>query len=118
MAKKILVIDDDEGILEGFRAILESAGYEVETSPDVEVLLNLSKDAVPDLILLDVLLSGTDGREICKQLKRQKKTKYIPLIMVSAAPGIEKTVKEAGANDFLAKPFEMENLLKKVERYM
>lgn len=118
MAKKILVIDDDEGILDAFDMMLTSVGYEVKTTPDTEYLDNLTKDQLPNLILLDVLLSGKDGRDICRQLKTKKKTKKIPIIMVSAHPNTGKTIQEAGADDFIAKPFEMDNLLEKVAKYL
>src|SRR4051812_40215883 len=99
MMKKVLVIDDDEGILEGFRAILESEGYDVELSADGEVLLHLSEKALPDLILLDILISGTDGRELCKILKAKPITQNIPVLMVSANIDTEAFSKGCGADD-------------------
>lgn len=111
MVKKILVIDDDDGILEGFRALLESEGFTVITSNSGQSFKKLIKKVTPDLILLDVLLSGEDGREICRELKGNKATRDIPVIMTSAHPNAEKTTKEAGADAYLAKPFEMDDLL-------
>jgi len=73
---------------------------------------------LPDLILLDVLLSGKDGREIVKQLKSQEETKSIPIIMFSAHPSAEKTAREAGADDFVAKPFHIDFLLAVVAKYL
>ena len=117
--KKILVVDDDEGILEAFELVLTEAGYEVELSTkDGEYIWGRIKDNRPDLIILDVLLSGSDGRTICKRLKGDKTTKSIPIIMVSAHPDAEKSVKDCGADDFIPKPFEMINLLKKVQVYL
>lgn len=117
MPKKILVIDDDGGILEAFEAMLTSVGYEVEISTDPDSLQKRTKNMLPDLLLLDVLLSGRDGREICKQLKSQPETKELPIIMISAHPGAGTTIKDAGADDFLPKPFEMDDLLKKIAKY-
>lgn len=116
--KKILVIDDDEGILEAFELMLTSLGYEVETSTKNGDYLEQKLKSLPDLIILDVLLSGTDGRDICKKLKTQEHTKHIPIIMVSAHPDARDTALEAGAEDFLAKPFDMGDLLKKIEKYI
>lgn len=116
-SRRILVVDDDDGILDAMQVMLESAGYQVETSPDGEILEHLDKNNLPDLILLDVLLSGKDGRELCKSIKERPITKQIPIIMVSAHPDAEYDVKKCGANDFLAKPFSMNNLLAKVEKY-
>lgn len=113
---RILVIDDNEGILEGFEEILKSAGYQVDTSLDGEILLQLrhASNGLPSLIILDVLLSGKDGRDICKELKKYPKTRHIPVIMVSAHPHVEASIHACGADAFLKKPFEMEELLEKV----
>lgn len=116
--KKILVVDDNEGILEAFEVMLEDAGYEVDTSTDAEALLNLKSPALPDLILLDVLLSGADGRDMCKKMKLRGDLKHIPVIMISAHPGVGSTIKDAGATDFLRKPFEMDELLAMVQKYL
>jgi DNA-binding response OmpR family regulator len=67
---------------------------------------------------VDVLLSGKDGREIVKHLKSQEETKHILVIMSSAHPSAEQTAREAGAEDFLAKPFEIDELLAKVAKYL
>jgi CheY-like chemotaxis protein len=116
MNKKVLVIDDDEGILSAFEAVLEGE-YTVETFSNPELLQTLHEKNLPDLILLDVLLSGADGRDICKQLKNNPLTKNIPIIMISAHPGAAKTIKKAGADDYVAKPFEMDELLQKIAKY-
>ncbi len=118
MSKKILVVDDDEGILEAFELMLTSAGYEVETSTKNGDYIGQKLKNTPDLIILDVLLSGTDGRYICKKLKSQKHTKHIPVIMISAHPDAKETAFEAGADDFIPKPFEMNDLLEKVAQYI
>jgi CheY-like chemotaxis protein len=71
----------------------------------------------PDLLLLDIWMSGQDGRDICKYLKKNPTTKNIPIILVSASRDIMQSAKNAGADDFIAKPFEMETLLDKVRHY-
>lgn len=114
--KKILVIDDDEGILSAFEAMLVGEGYDVQSSSDVKPLESFTKNNMPDLILLDVLLSGTDGRGICRQLKADPNTRHIPVIMISAHPGAEESIKKAGADDYLPKPFEMDELINKINR--
>ncbi len=70
------------------------------------------------MILLDVLLSGKDGREIVKYLKSQDETRYIPVIMFSAHPSAEETARKAGADDFIAKPFDIDELLVKIAHYI
>ena len=117
LPKRILVVDDDPDILEFLEVILEEEGYAVVTSDKGEYLHQLHNGGLPHLILVDVLLSGKDGREIVKYLKSQQETKHIPIIMFSAHPSAEETARQAGANDFLAKPFNIDDLLAKIVRY-
>jgi DNA-binding response OmpR family regulator len=114
--KKILVVDDEPDILEFLQIIFEEAGFLVVTTDKGDYLEKLNTGTLPDLVLLDMLLSGKDGREIVKHLKSQKRTKHIPVIMFSAHPSAEKTALEAGADDFVEKPFDIETLLEKIKR--
>ena len=115
--KKILVIDDDETILQVVQIILEGLQYEVVTSPNGKCVYGLN-GLLPDLIILDVLLSGEDGREICRYLKSQQKTRDIPVILFSAHADMNKTVSAAGADYFLPKPFEVDALADAVAKHM
>lgn len=115
--KKIIVADDNLEILYLLREMLEIAGYDVKTSVDGQNIKDLT-DNLPDLILLDIYMSGVDGRDICKQLKSQEATKHIPVIMISAFTNLEKIIPDTGADGFLSKPFEMDELLNKVGRYL
>ena len=114
--KKILIVDDEPDILEFLQIIFEEAGFLVVTTEKGDYLEKLNSGSLPDLILLDMLLSGKDGREIVKRLKREKRTKHIPVIMFSAHPSAAKTALEAGADDFVEKPFDIEVLLEKIQR--
>ena len=116
--KKILIVEDDSAIAEFLQDLLELEGYTAATTEKAEYVEKLLSGDLPDLILLDVLLSGKDGREIVKQLKSQDETKHIPVIMFSAHPSAEKTAREAGADDFIAKPFEVDELLEMLERWV
>lgn len=116
--KKLLIVDDEPDILEFLQVILEEEGYEVLTSTKSEYLEQLHNGGLPQLILLDVLLSGKDGREIVKYLKSQGETKRIPVIMFSAHPSAEQTARAAGAEDFIAKPFNIDDLLAKIARLL
>lgn len=116
--RKLLVVDDEPDILEFLQVILEEEGYEVFTSTKGEYLEQLHNGGLPDLILLDVLLSGKDGRDIVKYLKGQDETKAIPVIMFSAHPSAEQTARTAGADDFLAKPFNIDELLLRIAKYL
>ena len=119
LAKKILVVDDDPDILDALQMLLEFAGYDVKTSEKGEYAENLhdTNGGLPDLIILDVLLSGKDGRLICQKLKSQRDTKHIPIIMISAHPNAKQSVSAVGANDFIAKPFDMDEFLAMVVKY-
>ncbi|MBV9231382.1 MAG: response regulator [Chloroflexi bacterium] len=116
--KRILVVDDEPDILEFLEIILEEEGYRVVTSDKGEYLEQLRNGGLPHLILVDVLLSGKDGREIVKYLKSQQETKQIPIIMFSAHPSAEETARQAGADDFLAKPFDIDVLLAKIAHFL
>jgi len=116
--KKLLIVDDEPDILEFLQVILEEEGYEVLTSTKGEYLEQLHNGGLPQLILLDVLLSGKDGREIVRYLKSQDETKHIPVIMFSAHPSAEENARAAGAEDFIAKPFDIDDLLAKIARLL
>lgn len=120
MQKTILVVDDDPDILDAITLTLEYAGYNVTTSEKADYAEKLldKRNSLPKLIILDVLLSGMDGRTICKKLKASKKTKKIPIIMISAHPDADKSTRMVGADDFLAKPFEVDELLSKVASFV
>ena len=117
--KTILVVDDDPDILDALQFMLEDAGYNVTTTEKGEYAENLhdTNGGLPDMIILDVLLSGKDGRLICQKLKSQEETKHIPIIMMSAHYNASQSVATIGANDFLAKPFEADELLAKIARW-
>ena len=114
-AKKIIVADDDPAILDAIRLMLEFEGYDVECFPNGNGLLDMDKETA-DLLLLDIWMSGTDGRDLCQQLKQQESTRDIPVIMISASHDIENSALAAGADDFLAKPFDITELLDKIEK--
>lgn len=112
----ILVADDDPAICDAVKFMLEEEGYIVDTTVDGETIYKMEKD-FPDLLLLDIWMSGQDGREICKYLKKKIHTKQIPIIIVSASRDIASSAKNAGADAFLTKPFKMEDLLSLVAKY-
>lgn len=111
---KILVVDDDIDILSVMEILLSMKGFEVQVISKGENTFPKIESFKPDLILLDVLISGYDGRVICKQLKSNKSTSHIPVIMFSAHPGAAAAISDYGADDFIAKPFDVNNLMQKV----
>lgn len=117
MKKKILITDDDEGVQDIFKLIFERAGYEVQVFGEALSILE-NRFSSPDLFVLDRQLSGQDGLKVCKFLKSQNSTRDIPVIIVSATPGIGKLAREAGADDFIEKPFQIKDLLGVVEKWI
>ena len=113
--KKILVADDDTDILEVMTLILNEKGYDVKTEKNGEKVLQMKED-LPDLLLLDIRMSGMDGRDICRQLKSQDQTRNLPIIMLSANIDIQKMSAECGANAYLPKPFDINELVKMINR--
>lgn len=114
--KTVFVVDDERSILEALEFMLLEEGYHVKTASKGSVLLRLDGE-LPDVILLDVLLSGEDGRDIARRLKKQERTKHIPIIMISAHPSADVTVRECGADAFLPKPFDINDLLQIVKKH-
>ena len=114
--KKVFIADDDPAICESMSMILEDEGYDVTTTTEGEVVSKITA-ALPDIILLDIWMSGVDGRDVCQHLKYEKKTKQIPVIMISANKDTEQIANNCGADGFLAKPFDMNDLLAIVKKY-
>jgi adenylate cyclase len=111
--KKILAVDDDVDNVELLRTYLQLAGYQVTTARSGEEALQKVEKEPPDLILLDVVMPGMDGYQVCAKLKGDKATQFIPIVMISALQDQEDRVKsiEAGADDFLSKPFDEHELM-------
>jgi DNA-binding response OmpR family regulator len=113
--KKILLIDDDPDVITVLQLLLKKKGYQVATADREEEAYKQVELFKPHLIVLDVLLSGVDGRIICKNLKNAEASKHIPIIMFSAHPSAQKNMQDFGADDFLPKPFEGNKLLERIE---
>lgn len=114
--KHIFVVEDEEDILELLRFHLLRDGYTVTTATDGEEALASIPGSKPDLILLDLMLPGADGLDVCRNLKSNRQTASIPIIMVTAK-GEESDVVtglELGADDYVAKPFSMNVLMARV----
>ena len=117
MNKRILVVEDDPAIAEVLAIILSAEAYRVDCFTNASFISGLLQD-MPGLILLDLLLSGINGKDICLQLKNDVAYKQIPVVIMSANRDIEIHAKEACADDYLAKPFDIAILLSLVKKYM
>lgn len=112
---RILVVDDDSGIGEMLKTLLEFYNYNVRVTARPEETEAIIVQENIDLVLLDMLISGVNGTDVCKRLRNNPQTKDTPVLMMSALHDAGKKCRDAGANDFIAKPFEMEDLVAKVQ---
>jgi len=115
--KTVLVVEDEEDILALLHFNLIKAGYRVDCAGHGEEALQLVDKNTPDLILLDLMLPGIDGLEICRRLRNDNATKEIPIIMLTARGEEEDVVRglELGADDYVTKPFSIKVLLARVQ---
>lgn len=116
MVRKILVVDDEVVLTETIAYNLEQEGYQVITAADGSSALNAVHNEHPDLIVLDIMLPGVDGLEVCRQLRREDETATVPIIMLTAkSDEIDKVVGlEVGADDYVTKPFGRRELLARI----
>ncbi|HUS01509.1 MAG TPA: response regulator [Chitinophagaceae bacterium] len=116
--KRILVVDDNADILDVVRIFLESNGYEVLTVSKGDNILNDVVNYSPQIILLDVYLRGSNGVEICNNLKSNSSTKHIPIIMFSAQTSDYLILRKCAADDFIPKPFDEKVLIEKISNLL
>jgi len=110
----ILIVDDDQTIGLMLKDILEFSGHTVKVSQEPrKTKENILNNAI-ELILLDKFISGVDGTDVCIELKKDEAVAHVPVLMMSALHNVGDLCKSAGAVDFLAKPFDMETLVEKV----
>jgi two-component system response regulator MprA len=112
---RILVVDDERAVRDALRRALELQGYEVELAADgPEALARLESNGQPDAVVLDILMPGIDGLEVCRQIRRSGNA--VPVLMLTARDAVGDRVEglDAGADDYLVKPFALEELLARV----
>ena len=115
-SKNILVVEDDSDIRELISFNLKNEGHQVFEAKDGEVGIDKARKKLPDLILLDLMLPGIQGLDVCRIIKSDQETKEIPIIMVTALGQEEDIVKglETGADDYITKPFSIKVLIARV----
>ena len=118
--KKILIVDDEQDIVESLKFVLEASDFTCYCAYNGEDGLRLAKEIVPDLIILDVMMPKINGYKISRLLKYDNKYKDIPIIMVTARSQLEDKMigEETGVNEYITKPFELDQIVKKVEEYL
>jgi len=119
LAKKILVVDDESDLLKVTLLRLNKTGYETFGGANGQEALYLTRQIIPDLIILDVYLPMINGDDLTKILKKDDELKHIPVILISASIKIlDEKARESGADGYLAKPFEPEELIAKVRKFI
>ena len=118
--KKILIVDDEQDIVETLKFILEAHNYTCYCAYNGEDGLNMAKEIMPDLIILDVMMPKINGYKISRLLKYDNKYKNIPIIMVTARSQEQDKLigEETGVNEYISKPFELEEILAVVKKYL
>jgi DNA-binding response OmpR family regulator len=114
----ILVLDDDPDICIMIKMVLDYYGYDAMDAENEENARKIISSNHVDLLIMDMLLSGVDGTDICRQLKQDKETSSIPILMFSAHPTAKETCLAAGADDFISKPFEMNDMMDKISFFL
>jgi len=114
----VLICDDDEGIVDITKMILQEKGYQVETVLNSFDIYSKIKQHKPDLILLDLWMPNLRGEEIIESLKKDKDTNKIPVIVLSAYRHTASVSRKCGADDFITKPFDINDLEKIVKKYL
>lgn len=110
----ILIVDDSTDLHQAMSFILELEGHVIKTAASKEILVEELKSSVPDVIMLDVQLSGENGREICREIKAGSNTKDVPVILMSANDITLKNFEECGATGVIDKPFSLSELTDKI----
>lgn len=115
-SKKILIVEHDELMIEVMTYILTGIGYEVISLNRPDHIFNYIRKNHPDLVIMDAVLPGMDGLDVCRLLKLNKQTENLPVIICSDIDDLDKPADEKGApDDVLHKPFSMNKLIEKVE---
>ena len=120
MTARILVVDDIEANVRLLEAKLAAEYYEVSVAYDGPTALAKAAAELPDIILLDIMMPGLDGFEVCRRLKGDPATRHIPVVLVTALDGRRDRLSglEAGADDFLTKPISVSYFLETVRRFL
>lgn len=113
--RRILVLDDDRYILDILDEALSYEEFEVKTAMDIESFFSLMTDYHPNLVLIDYLLRGINGGEVCHQIKSEEGTRDVPVILMSAYPRVFESLGTYGCDAFIAKPFDLYTLIDKVK---
>jgi two-component system phosphate regulon response regulator PhoB len=117
---RLLLVEDDPALAELLEFRFRAEGYAVSTTADGDEALLLASEEIPDLVVLDWMIEGTSGIEVCRRLRRDKTTAHVPIIMLTARGAEDDMIRglETGADDYLTKPFSPRELIARVAAIM
>ena len=117
MSQEILIVDDESNIVLSLEFLMKQAGYAVRTARDGHEALTALEERLPDLLLLDVMMPGKDGYEICQEIRRRADWGHLPIIMLTAkGRDVEREKGLAmGADDYITKPFSTQEVVETVQ---
>jgi DNA-binding response OmpR family regulator len=114
--KKVLLLDNDEDVLDVMHEVLTYEGFDVKCIGQTDNIFPEIESYHPDLIILDYILSGVNGGEICHQIKENKKTSDLPVVIMSAYPRVLQSLGDYGCDDFIPKPFDLDDFTERIQR--
>ncbi|MXP28949.1 phosphate regulon transcriptional regulatory protein PhoB [Porphyrobacter algicida] len=119
-AAKLLLVEDDPALLELLEYRFRNEGYDVRATADGDEALMLASEESPDLVILDWMIEGTSGIEVCRRLRRDKATAHVPIIMLTARESEDDRIRglDTGADDYVTKPFSPRELMARVAAVM
>lgn len=113
--KTIFIVEDETGIRDALQLLLSFENYDVRSFSNVDAFNKRDQSVNPDIFILDVMLPDGSGTDVCNQLKKDPKTSEIPVMIISAHARSENVTKACNADEFIAKPFDIDDVLLKIE---
>lgn len=118
MSKTVLIVEDSEELISLYRDLLEPDGFRLSFLAGSDDIIQHLTELQPDLVLLDFLIAGINGGELCSQIKKNPATSCIPVIMATAYPRLLNSLGHYGWDDFIAKPFELEEFYRVIRKHL
>lgn len=112
--KRVLVVDNDPAILDVMEEVLGYEGFEVKTYTETDNIFTCIDNFNPNLVLIDYILDGINGGELCAQIKKNPQTSYLPVIIMSAYSKVLLSLGNYGCDDFIAKPFDLNDFINRI----
>ncbi|WP_342648472.1 response regulator [Mucilaginibacter sp. CSA2-8R] len=112
--KRVLIVDNDPAILDVMEEVLGYEGFTVKTYSDTDNIFSCIDSFNPDIVLIDYILNGINGGELCAQIKKTPQTSHLPVVIISAYSRVLLSLGNYGCDDFISKPFELDNFISRI----